>query len=57
MPATAIARIGQLEYAMVVVHGRATRRMVTTGRTTDDGRIEILSGLAEGERVIVPRPG
>ncbi len=57
VPAAAIARIGQLEYATVVVDGRASRRMVTTGRPMDDGRIEILSGLAEGERVIVPGAG
>jgi hypothetical protein len=57
VPSTAIARIGQLEYATVVVDGRATRRTVTTGWTMDDGCIEILSGLAHGERVIVPKPG
>jgi hypothetical protein len=31
--------------------------MVTTGRSMDDGRIEVLSGLAEGERVVVPGAG
>jgi multidrug efflux pump subunit AcrA (membrane-fusion protein) len=29
--------------------------MVTTGRT-NAGRVEVLSGLSEGERVIVPVP-
>jgi RND family efflux transporter MFP subunit len=57
VPAAAIARIGQLEYATVVVDGRASKRMVTTGRSMDDGRIEVLSGLAEGERVVVPGAG
>lgn len=57
VPAAAITRIGQLEYATVVVEGRAIKRMVTTGRSMDDGRIEVLSGLAEGERVVVPGAG
>jgi RND family efflux transporter MFP subunit len=57
VPAAAIARIGQLEYATVVVEGRASRRMVTTGLATGDGRIEVLSGLAEGESVVVPGTG
>lgn len=56
-PAAAITRIGQLEYATVVVDGRAGRRMVTTGRAAEDGRVEILSGLDEGERVLVPGAG
>jgi multidrug efflux pump subunit AcrA (membrane-fusion protein) len=40
---------------MVVEAGRAVEKRVTTGRRTGD-RVEILSGLAPGEQVIV-RPG
>jgi membrane fusion protein (multidrug efflux system) len=68
--ARAIERIGHLEFVHVFDEdGRALRRLVTTGRLTDgrlidgrltDGRstdgqrIEVLSGLAEGERVRLP---
>lgn len=48
----AIERIGQLEFALVAgPDGRTERRLVTTGATDDEGRIEVLSGLEEGERV------
>lgn len=57
VPKDAVERIGQLEYATVVLpDGRLERRMVTTGRTDDSGRIEVLSGLAEGENVRLPPP-
>jgi membrane fusion protein (multidrug efflux system) len=55
VPAEAISRIGQLEFAAVVDdRGRVHRRMVTTGGRLDDERIEVLSGLASGERVALP---
>jgi membrane fusion protein (multidrug efflux system) len=50
--ARAIETIGQLEFVEVVdAEGRSLRRLVTTGRLAEEGRIEVLSGLAEGERV------
>jgi RND family efflux transporter MFP subunit len=60
VPATAIERIGQLEFATVVRDGgTAERRVVTTGERTPTGAVEVLSGLTAGERVRVPeaRPG
>ncbi len=52
VPKTAIARIGQLEFATVVnAAGESERRLVTTGSLSIDGRVEVLSGLAQGERV------
>ena len=48
----AIERIGQLEYATVVdAEGSPRRRLVTTGAALEAGRVEVLSGLAAGERV------
>jgi len=54
--ARAIERIGQLEFVQVVSEdGASSRRLVTTGGRSDaDGRIEVQSGLAEGERVELP---
>ncbi|WP_108681306.1 efflux RND transporter periplasmic adaptor subunit [Methyloceanibacter sp. wino2] len=52
VPADAVKRIGQLELVTVVRDGQMAQRMVTTGQPTNDARIEILSGLKEGERVM-----
>lgn len=54
VPDASIERVGQLEFATVLGEdGTATRRLVTTGRRPSPERVEVLSGLAEGERVIV----
>jgi membrane fusion protein (multidrug efflux system) len=54
VPARAVERIGQLEYATVVgQHGGLARRLVTTGPRLAEGRIEVLSGLAASERVVL----
>lgn len=55
VPAAAIERVGQLEFATVAgAGGAAERRLVTTGRPTGELEVEVLSGLAPGERVVVP---
>jgi RND family efflux transporter MFP subunit len=51
-PVSAVIRVGQLEFVDVVQDGRAFRRAVRTGPTTGD-RIEILSGLDDGEAVLI----
>jgi RND family efflux transporter MFP subunit len=50
-PREAIAPDG---YAVVVDNGRSTLRSVTIGRDVGNGRVEILSGLASGERLARP---
>ena len=37
--------------------GTARTRAVTTGASLSDDRLEILSGLADGDRVVVDAPG
>ena len=55
VPVAAIERIGQLEFATVAgEESRLERRLVTTGIRNDRGQVEVLSGLAAGERVGVP---
>lgn len=50
----AVSRTGQLEFVRVVdANGLVQRRMVTTGAADADARIEVLSGVAEGETVVV----
>ncbi len=53
VPRQAIRNVGQLELVGVVEKGRASRRAIRTGRTFDD-QVEVLSGLREGEQVVVP---
>lgn len=50
-PREAIASDG---YAVVVDNGRSTLRPVTLGRDVGGGRVEILNGLASGERLARP---
>jgi RND family efflux transporter MFP subunit len=58
VPAGAVHHRGGLD--LVVIRGEngtARTRAVTTGRTLADGRIEVLSGLDEGDPVVVDAPG
>jgi len=41
-------------YVVVVENGRSTVRAVTVGRDVGGGRVEVLSGLAAGERLARP---
>ena len=56
IPAKAVRNIGQLEMVDVVENGRTDLRAIRTGRRFDD-RVQVLSGLREGEQVVVPPPG
>ncbi len=51
-PAAAVTRVGQVDEVEVVENGVIERRFVQLGREIDQGR-EILSGLKEGERVVL----
>jgi membrane fusion protein (multidrug efflux system) len=55
VPADAVTRFGQMERVFVVEEGRALLRLVKTGRM-QDGRVEILSGLHSGERLVLAPP-
>ncbi len=51
IPAAALTNFGQMERVYVVAEGRATMRLVKSGARHGD-QVEILSGLAAGERVV-----
>lgn len=51
IPADAISEDG---YVLVWENGRTTLRAVTVGATLEDGRLEVVSGLAFGERLRLP---
>lgn len=56
VPAAAVKTVGQLREVTVVTSAGPRTRMVRTGETTSEG-IEILSGLREGETVVVGAEG
>ena len=57
VPRAAVRTVGQLELVDVAgPDGTLTRRFVRTGRPVD-GKVEILSGLAEGEQVALTAGG
>lgn len=54
VPQAAVTRLGQLDLVEVAADdGTLTRRFVRVGREAD-GKVEVLSGLAPGERVALP---
>ncbi|MBK6462938.1 MAG: efflux RND transporter periplasmic adaptor subunit [Myxococcales bacterium] len=52
VPRAALVRRGQLELVYVVEQDRAVLRLVRAGRERDTG-VDVLAGLAAGERVVV----
>ena len=56
VPPSALVRRGQLEILFVTADGKAQMRLVRAGKETEHG-IEILTGLAPGEAVVVEGAG
>ncbi|MEZ4416505.1 MAG: efflux RND transporter periplasmic adaptor subunit [Gemmatimonadota bacterium] len=52
VPEAAIVRRGQLTGVEVVEEGRVVTRWIRLGRELPDGRVEVLSGLEAGERIV-----
>ena len=55
IPAGAVTERGQLQSVLVADNGVARTRLITAGQKVKD-RIEVLSGLTAGEKVIFPVP-
>jgi RND family efflux transporter MFP subunit len=53
IPREAVRNVGQLELVEVVENGKVVKRSIRSGRTLDNN-LEVLSGLREGEEVVVP---
>ena len=55
VPSAAISRVGQLDFVTTVgAERQLRRRFVTLGESIADDRIEVLSGLAAGDVVLLP---
>jgi RND family efflux transporter MFP subunit len=52
VPQSAVLKRGQMELVFVAKDGQAALRLVKTGKGLED-RVEVLSGLEEGEQIIV----
>lgn len=52
IPADRVARVGQLDVVWVADNGRVLRRFVRLGRPAGEGLVEVLAGLAEGDKVM-----
>jgi RND family efflux transporter MFP subunit len=52
VPKTSVIKRGQMELVFVAKDGKAALRLVKTGRALN-GSIEVLSGLEEGEQVVI----
>lgn len=53
VPGAAVSSIGQLDFVYVALSGDAVeRRFVRTGRRSEDGEVEVLTGLAAGEVIL-----
>jgi multidrug efflux pump subunit AcrA (membrane-fusion protein) len=55
VPVPAVVAQGQLRKVFVNENGQARARFVTLGATAGD-RVEVLSGVAGGDRVVNPAP-
>ncbi|MCC6124756.1 MAG: efflux RND transporter periplasmic adaptor subunit [Pirellulales bacterium] len=60
IPKAAVRNVGQLELVEVVENGKPMKRSIRCGRTGKDEpalgeNVEVLSGLREGEEVVVPK--
>lgn len=55
IPAASVSERGQLQSVLVADNGLARIRLITTGQKLKD-RMEVLSGLSAGEKVIFPVP-
>ena len=54
IPTDAVVRRGQLTGVRVVTEDGAVLRWIRLGRGVGESRVEVLSGLEEGEEVLLP---
>jgi len=55
IPADRVVHVGQLDLVWVYQEGQSYRRFVRIGQVNENGQVEILAGLSEGE-LVLPLP-
>jgi RND family efflux transporter MFP subunit len=55
VPSGAVSNRGEVQWVFVAENGKAHSRLITTGERIGD-RVEVLSGLSDGDKLIVPVP-
>lgn len=55
IPADRVVHVGQLDLVWVLEEGQSYRRFVRIGQVDENGKVEILAGLKEGE-LVLPLP-
>jgi multidrug efflux system membrane fusion protein len=53
VPITAVVRRGQLTGVRVVTSDGVALRWIRLGRAVDETRVEVLSGLTEGDEIVL----
>jgi hypothetical protein len=53
VPVGAVTQVGQLDYVIVTTDQGPARRYVRLGSHSRDGFLEVISGLAAGEKIVL----
>jgi membrane fusion protein (multidrug efflux system) len=54
IPLKAVTQVGQLDFVIVKAEGGDVRRYVRLGARADADRVQVISGLIAGEKILVP---
>lgn len=55
IPQDAVTRVGQLDFVMVKTSEGAVRRYVRLGERAADDRVEVVSGLSAGDKILISK--
>ncbi len=56
IPSKAVTQVGQLDFVIVKTEQGPVRRYVRLGARAGADRVQVISGLAAGEKVLIPEP-
>jgi RND family efflux transporter MFP subunit len=55
IPLNAVTHVGQLDFVMVKISGGSVRRYVRLGEQAVDNRVEVISGLSDGDQILISK--